>query len=361
MNYSRVFKIIELTAIILITAAAAGAQITPFTTQPQAPTPTQQDSQDSQTAAGTAASQAAENQTAPEAIRPNYELGPSDQILIHAPNAEELNNKTFRIEDDGTATLPLLGSVKIGGMTREKAEEDLTNRLKTYVRNPSVTITVVQFRSAPVFFVGQFQKPGIYPLQGRHTLVEMLATVGGLTANAGRRIKVTRKSEEGPIPLSSATTDPVTKTSSVEIGLVSLTENINPAEDIELQPYDVVSVARSEEVYVTGGAGKGGAFPIGDRDYITVLQLLSEMGGLSTDAKGNKAVILRPVLNTTRRAEIPIDITKMYKTEANDFPLLPNDILYIPKKKGSNALLQRIETIAISSGMSAAIFYLIYR
>lgn len=360
MNYSRFLRFVTCTALLSFSCLipAGAQQITPFTTQPAPPPPAQQDSD---TQAGAATPQTAENQTAPEPVRPNYELGPSDQILIRAPNAEELNNKTFRIEDDGTATLPLLGSVKIGGMTREKAEEDLTNRLKTYVRNPSVTITVVQFRSAPVFFVGQFQKPGIYPLQGRHTLVEMLATVGGLTANAGRRIKVTRKSEEGTIPLSSAVTDPASKTSSVEIGLVSLTQNINPAEDIELQPYDVVSVERAEEVYVAGAVGKGGAFPIGDRDYITVLQLLSQMGGLSGDAKGQKAVVLRQVLNTNRRAEIPIDINKMYTTEVNDFPLLPNDILYIPKKRSNSALLQRIETIAISAGISTGIYALIYR
>jgi len=339
-------------------AASAQAQITPFTTQPQAPSQSQ--SQSAPGVPGAAAPVTPEAQ-APVEVRPNYELGPSDQIIIHAPNAEELNEKPFRIEDDGTATLPLVGVVKMGGLTVQQVEDDLKNRLKAYIREPVIRITVTQFRSSPVFFVGQFQRPGIYPLQGRHTLVEMMQTVGGLQATAGRRVKVTRKNESGPIPLSSAVADPATKTSSVEISLVSLTQNINPAEDIELEPYDVISVDRAEQVYLLGGfAGKSGGIDVGDRDYISALQLISQAGGFTPDAIPEHALILRPVLNTARRAEIPINLTKVLTTEANDYPLLPDDILFVPRKKAKNALVERLETIGISTGISILIFALVY-
>jgi polysaccharide biosynthesis/export protein len=356
-----------LTVIWLATFAAAQAQITPFTTQPP---PSQSQTQPNapatpgspSTTPGAATAGVAPttpgSQTSVE-VRPTYELGPSDQIMIHAPDAEELNDKTFRIEDDGTATLPLVGIVKMGGLTVGKIEDDLKERLKTYVRNPQVSITVVQFRSAPVFFVGQFQRPGIYALQGRHTLVEMLQSVGGLQPTAGRRIKVTRKGESGPIPLSAATEDPGGKTTSVEIGLVSLTQNINPAEDIVLQPYDVISVDRAEQVYLMGAFGKTGGFDVGDRDYISVLQVISQAGGLSPDAIPEKAHILRAVLDTSRRAEIPINLAKVLSTEANDYPLLPNDILFVPHKKATNDILTRLETVGISAAISVLIFGLV--
>ena len=349
MKHSFAFRFINMkfinmiAAICLVAITAAAQQITPFTTQPPPPSsqsqpsaaPTQSQSSTTPTP-GVPLNTGGVSAVAPgsvETIRPDYELGPSDQIMIHAPDAEELNDKTFRIEDDGTATLPLVGVVKIGGLTLSKVESDLKDRLKAFVRNPLVSITVVQFRSSPVFFVGQFQRPGIYALQGRHTLVEMMQSVGGLQPTAGRRIKITRKVESGPIPLSSAVTDPSGKTTSVEISLVSLTENINPAEDIELQPYDVVSVDRAEEVYVQGGLVKTGTFPVGDRDFISALQLLSQAGGLAPNAIPEKAVILRPVMDTARRAEIPINLKKVLSTEGNDYPLLPNDILVVPMKK----------------------------
>jgi len=344
------------TVVWLSSFAAAVGQITPFTTQPQAAPQSQQ------TAPATAgvAPTTPGTQTSVESIRPNYELGPSDQFMVHAPDAEELNDKTFRVEDDGTATMPLVGVVKISGFTVSQVEDDLKNRLKTYVRNPLVSITVVQFRSSPVFFVGQFQRPGIYALQGRHTLIEMMQSVGGLQPTAGRRIKVTRKSESGPIPLASAAVDPATKTSSVEISLVSLTQNINPAEDIELQPYDVISVDRAEQVYLVGAfAGKTGGIEVGDRDYISVLQVLSQAGGLTPNAIPEKALILRPVLDTARRAEIPINLAKVLSTEGNDFPLLPNDILFVPAKKAKSPLVDRLETILISTGLSVLIYGLV--
>jgi polysaccharide export outer membrane protein len=357
VNYSHVLKSINaVTVIWLATFAVAHAQITPFTTQPQAPSQTQQSAP---------AAPAAPVAQTPVDVRPNYELGPSDQIMIHSPNTEELNDKAFRIEDDGTATLPLLGVVKMGGSTIQQVEDDLKNRLKTYVRDPVVSITVTQFRSAPVFFVGQFQRPGIYPLSGRHTLVEMMQTVGGLQATAGRRVKVTRKTESGPIPLSSAVADPGAKTSSVEISLVSLTQNINPAEDIELQPYDVVSVDRAEQVFLIGAIGKQGGVDVGDRDYISTLQLISGAGGLAGDAIPEKAVILRPVLDTARRAKIPIDLTKVFSTEGNDYPLLPNDILYVPSKKKSGILqstwFTRVEALGLSVATALLTYELIYK
>jgi polysaccharide export outer membrane protein len=363
VNHSFAGKSITALALILLsTSAAAVAQITPFTTQPQAPPPPAPAAQpvpNTQAAQGVAPV-APGAQTSSESIRPNYELGPSDQIMIHAPDAEELNDKTFRIEDDGTVTLPLVGVVKVGGSTVAQVEDDLKNRLKTYVKNPLITITMVQFRSAPVFFVGQFQRPGIYSLQGRHTLVEMMQSVGGLQPTAGRRIKVTRKNESGPIPLSSAVSDPTSKTSSVEISLVSLTQNINPAEDIELQPNDVVSVDRAEQVYLMGAfGGRQGGLDVGDRDYISILQVLSQAGGLAPDAIPAKARILRPVLNTARRAEIPVDLTKILSTEGNDYPLLPNDILYVPRKKGNSVLVDRLETIGLSTGLSILLYGLL--
>lgn len=294
-----------------------------------------------------------------DAIRPNYELGVSDQILIHAPDADEINEKPFRIEEDGTITLPLVGVVKAAGVTVQQLEDDLKERLKTYIKNPVVSITVVQFRSSPVFFIGDFMRPGIYALQGRHTLVEMLMTVGGLQATAARRIKVTRREDAGPIPLAGAVYDPDTKTSSIEISLAALSQNINPAEDIVLQPNDTISAEKVEQIYTQGAVGINKGFDVGDKDYITVLQLLSLAGGLTADAQPEKAVILRPVLNSTRRAEIPLNLKLVLDTENNDYPLLPNDVLYVPRKKATSQTLTRLGLLATSVIPSLIIYTLL--
>lgn len=266
-----------------------------------------------------------------DSIRPNYVLGPNDQILVRAPQAEEINERPFRIDAEGFINLPLVGRVRAGGLTVQELEAELVKRLREYIREPQVIITMVQFRSEPVFFVGAFARPGIYPLQGRRTLVEMLSSIGGLQPNASRRIKVTRRAEYGTIPLSNAVEDPAKKISSVEIGIGSLRENVNPAEDISLEPFDVISVERAELVYVSGEVGKIGGFELGERESVSVIQALTLAGGFTRDANRSKVRVLRPIGDSSRRAEIDIDMKQIFDGKANDFPLLPNDVLYVPR------------------------------
>ncbi len=266
----------------------------------------------------------------PGAVRPNYVLRPNDQILLRT-NAEELNEKPFRIDADGNVNMPLLGRLHAGGMTVQDLENDLTQRLREYIREPQVIINITQFSSEPVFFVGAFRAPGIYGLQGTRTLLEMLTQIGGFQPNASRHLKITRRAEYGAIPLPNAVEDPARKISTVEISRGSLTEAVNPAEDIVLQPYDVISVEHAEEVYVSGEVGKTGAFELGERESISVAQVLTMAGGFNRDAARGKVRILRPILNTNRRAPIEVDVKRIFEGKANDVPLLPNDILYIPR------------------------------
>ena len=282
-----------------------------------------------------------------EGIRPTYVLGPGDQVILRAYMMEEISGTPYRINSEGDLTFPVLGTVHAGGLTVEQLEANLTVRLRAFVLNPQVTVTVAQFRSEPVFFVGAFRSPGIYPLQGRRTLLEMLQAVGGLQPNTSRRIKVTRRKEFGTIPLPNATEDTDGKTSTVEISIGSLRDNVNPAEDIVLQPYDVISVERAEMVYVNGNVGRVGGFELGDRESITLVQLIAMAGGLSKDADAEKALVLRPVLNTSRRAEIPINLKKVLRGQASDFALLPNDLLYVPSSSSFGRTAGRVALYAI--------------
>jgi polysaccharide export outer membrane protein len=285
----------------------------------------------------------------PDSIRPNYVLGPNDQILIRSPQAEEINEKPFRIDADGNLNLPLVGKVRAGGMSQQELEAELVRRLKEYIRDPQVIITVTQFRSEPVFFVGAFARPGIYPLQGKRTLVEMLVSIGGLTPNASRHIKVTRRAEYGVIPLPGAIEDSAKKISTVEISMGSLRENVNPAEDIILQPFDVISVERAEQIYINGEVGRTGAIELGERDSISLLQALTQAGGVTRDAKRTQVRVLRPIENTTRRALIDIDLNDIYAGKANDFPLLPNDVLYVPRSY-KRVVLTTIGQLILANG-----------
>jgi polysaccharide export outer membrane protein len=136
----------------------------------------------------------------------------------------------------------------------------------------------------------------------------MISSVGGLLPSASKRIKLTRRAEYGLIPIPTAVEDLNKKTSSVEISIESLRNTVNPAEDILLEPFDVVTVERAEPVYVAGEVGKVGAVELGERDSLSVIQALTLAGGFNRDANRGKVRILRPILNTSRRAEIEVDL-----------------------------------------------------
>jgi polysaccharide export outer membrane protein len=280
-------------------------------------------------------------------VRPDYVLGPNDQLMIRAPLADDINERPFRVDSDGFLTLPTYGRVQAGGLTVQALEGELVRILSATIRNPSVSITMVVFRNEVVNIQGEFRTPGIYPLNGQ-TLAEMLSAVGGLLPTASRRIQVTRLLERGPIPLADAVVDPEKKTSTIEISLQKLTSSINPVEDIKLEPNDFIFAGRAERVYVNGEVVKPSAIEMGQRDTMSVLQALVEAGGLGPSAARDRVTVLRPVKGTTRRAEFVIDLKRVQEGKDNDFPLLPNDILTVARD-GRRAFWTPVATGVITS------------
>jgi hypothetical protein len=91
-----------------------------------------------------------------------------------------------------------------------------------------------------------------------------------------------------------------------------------------------------------------GGLELGERDSISILQALTQSGGFGRDANRSKVRVLRPIENTTRRAEIDINVKRVLEGKENDFPLLPNDLLYVPRSY-SRAFWTAFGQIAITT------------
>ncbi len=291
-----------------------------------------------------------------EDIRLTYVLSANDQIMIRVPGAEDITEKTFQLDSEGMLALPLVGSLKAAGLTIRQLEEELAKKLSAYLRSPQVTITALQYRSDLVYFVGTFQKPGIYPLQGQHKVTEMLAVVGGLLANAGLQVTVTRRLDQGRIPLPSAVDDKDRGTSVAEIKLTRSMATVYPEDDIILKPNDMIRAVQSQEemIYIQGA--KTGSVPLGEKTSLSVLQVISMAGGLPPEAKLQKAVVLRPVMDSARRAELPLNLKAIMAGKANDFPLLPNDVLVVPQSSSSGKMLLYLVPTLIGAALTGVIY-----
>src|SRR5262249_7742261 len=157
-----------------------------------------------------------------------------------------------RIDSRGYVTLGLIGRVKAAGLTVEELENEVRARLKKYVHEPDVSAYLTEMRTQPVSIIGAVQTPGVQRLQGQKTLFEALSAAGGLRADAGYLVKITRKLENGRIPLPDATDDPTGQFSIASVNVKTIMDASNPKDNILVKPDDVISVPKAEIIYVIG-------------------------------------------------------------------------------------------------------------
>ena len=290
-------------------------------------------------------------------LNSGYVLGPDDQIAIRAIDSPEISDKSFLIGLDGKITLPLIGRVEAGGLTVEQLETALNTRLKKYIQDPQVSVTVEEFRSQPVSVFGAVTKPGVIQLRGRKTLYEVLSMAGGPTESAGSTITVTRHRENGEITLPGAKVDPTGQFSTVELNVQEIRDGKNPAANIEIKPNDTISVteANSNMIYVVGDVEHGGAFTLGGRERMSVLMALSLSGGLGRTAKPDKARIIRGSPGGGKPQEIVVNVKQILNGKKEDIALLPQDVLVIPTSSRKVFM-----TNSVPSMLSAAVYGAIY-
>jgi len=288
----------------------------------------------------------------------SYVLGPDDVIAIKALDADEITSTSVRIDPTGFISLPMLGRVTAGGFTVERLEKELSARLQKYVKAPVVAVSIVEYRSQPVSIVGSVGQPGVHQLEGRKTLIEILAKAGGLRPEAGNTIKITRKAEWGPIPLASAEKDPSGQFTVAHVSLRSIMQATNPVENILIRPNDVITVPRADLIYVIGEVKKAGGFTLTERSTITGLQALAMAEGMTPGAAPHNAMIIRQPPDGNR-VEIAANLKEILAGKAPDVVLQPDDILFIPTNVAKNAVLRTMQTV-VQAAISATVYRGIY-
>jgi polysaccharide export outer membrane protein len=129
-----------------------------------------------------------------------YKLNPGDLIYIKVFQEDDLSS-TLRIGEDGTIIFPLIGTVKLGGVSVSDATQEIYQKLNAkYLVNPQITLTVLSYSERQITVLGQVQKPGAYNLKerGGMDLLEAIGLAGGFTrlANTGR-VLIRREGETG--------------------------------------------------------------------------------------------------------------------------------------------------------------------
>jgi polysaccharide export outer membrane protein len=278
-----------------------------------------------------------------------YVLGAGDQIVIHAVDVPDVSDKPQKLDQNGDIRLPMMGRIHAAGLTVEQLESELVTRLKVYLEAPDVSVTVTESHGEMVSVIGAVTTPGMKPLEGGKTLVEVLSAAGGMTQDAAPTLRIARKLTQGRIPLAEAADDPTGTFSIVELDARALLEGRAPDKNIVVRPNDVISVPRADVVYVIGEVGKPGPVSLLGGHSISVLEAVSTSGGTLRTAAPSRVRILRRVEGQETRSEVQVDLQKIMNGKANDLALAAGDILVIPDSSGKRVTTRAIEA-AIQMG-----------
>jgi polysaccharide biosynthesis/export protein len=223
-----------------------------------------------------AASAAAAAATMPAA---EYELGPGDVLKITVFQNLDLTTEA-RVSENGTISFPLIGQVRVAGLTTQRVERLMAQRLKdgNFVAQAQVTVNIMQYRSQQVSVLGSVGRPGRYPIELRGTrLTEVLAQAGGIAPTGGDTVIVMR--------IDGA------RSGRFEIDLPSLYLKGKPELDMTLQGGDSIYVHRAPQFYIFGQVQRPGNYQV-ERD-MTVSQAIAKGGGFTLRARQGGIVLKR--------------------------------------------------------------------
>lgn len=255
-----------------------------------------------------------------EAFAQEYRIGAQDVLEITVIGFDDLN-KRYRVSENGTISLPYLGDIEVMGHTKATLEKKLADLLKdNYLKDPQVTIVIVEFQSKKVYLIGAVSSPGPYDILGRLTLLKLIAQAGGLDADAGDEIIVMRQLPEG-------------KKTSIKISVEDLIMKGDPELDIPLQPEDVVSIPVDKTIliYVTGQVIMPGALEVKESNIPTLLRAIAQAGGFSERASKGGVIIKRKD-SSGKETRIKVNVNDIIKGKKRDVQLQENDVIIVSEK-----------------------------
>jgi polysaccharide export outer membrane protein len=205
-------------------------------------------------------------------------LGAGDVLRVSVYGNPDLSLET-RVSEVGGITFPLLGLVPVGGLTVAAAEKKIAGLLESrgYLKKAQVNIIVSLLASQQVSVLGQVNRPGRYPVDGKRSVLDMLAMAGGISAEGGDTVSLVR-TRDG-------------KTTRETIDVIQMVRSGALDGNLEVAGTDMIYVERAPRFYIVGEVQRPGAFRI--ERQMTVLQALSAGGGLTARGSNNGLRITR--------------------------------------------------------------------
>lgn len=234
----------------------------------------------------------------------DYRMGTGDVLRITVYGQPDLTTEA-RVGEGGGINFPLIGEVKLAGSTPAEGETQIAQRLSKggFIKEPFVTLNVVQYRGQQVSVLGRVNRPGTYNLEKAGRVSDALALAGGIVADGADTVTLVR-TRDGKIEYH-------------EIDVLALFRSGGEASNVAVQDGDIVNVARQPMFYIYGEVQRPGAFRL--EQGMNVVQALSMGGGLTPRGTQRGIRIMRRAANGTMQ-EIQAQLAD---------PVKKDDVIYV--------------------------------
>jgi polysaccharide biosynthesis/export protein len=225
--------------------------------------------------------------------QPVDKLGVGDALRVTVFQQPDLLTEA-RVSEKGTITMPLVGEVKVEGLSPTQASSHIAAALKKgkFLNNPQVSVAVTTLRSRQVNLLGMVARPGRYPLdESSSRLADVIAAAGGIAPDGSGEVTVLR---EG-------------KTHKVDVLVKAF----------DLKNGDTIVVERAPVFYIYGEVSRAGAYRI--EPNMTVMQALAAGGGITPRGSERRLVLRRPAANG-KFVEQSVGLQHQVK---------PDDVIYV--------------------------------
>jgi len=208
----------------------------------------------------------------------DYRMGTGDVLRITVYGQPDLTTEA-RVGENGGITFPLIGDVKLAGITPARGETEIAQRLSKggFILEPFVTLNVMQYRSQQISVLGRVNRPGKYTLEKISRISDALALAGGIIIDGSDTVTLVRTRDGKP--------------EYRDIDVIALFRPGGEASNELVQDGDIINVARQPMFYIYGEVQRPGAFRL--EQNMSVVQALSMGGGVNARGTQRGIRILR--------------------------------------------------------------------
>jgi len=265
---------------------------------------------------------------------------PGDVLSVQVFDTPELSADSAQVSQSGEVNLPVLGLVRVGGLSQIQAAVKIESELRSHglMLEPHVTVSVIEYASQFATILGQVKSPGEYSVFGGRRLLDVIALAGGLSPSAGKVVMIAHRNDPHH---------------PVIVRLVQNAQSLGAQQNPVILPEDTIEVGKAGIIYILGAVKKPGGFLIDNNEQISLMQALTLAGGWDQTASLSKARLIRKV--PQGHEQLMLDLKHVLNGKQADVSIKNGDILYIPPSLGKTLAYRGMEAL-IAAAQTAVVY-----